>query len=119
MLSAMDKTNTQWLQEFFLRLCDGDWEHGEGFKIESLDNPGWWVEFSLEDTKLLAKNFERVRIERSTTDWLDYWLEGSKFRGTCGPGNLDELLAAFRAWVDRNLSACESPWADTGSSESV
>lgn len=108
----MDKANLQWLQDFMLRLCDGDWEHGDGFKIETLDNPGWWIRLSLEDTKLPAFAFDRVRIERSADDWIDYWLEGSTFQGTCGPQNLDELLSAFRTWVEKSIGPDESPWAD-------
>lgn len=108
----MDPSNVEWLQVFFLRLCDGDWEHGAGFKIESLDNPGWWIEFNLEDTKLAAVELERVQIERSEHDWLDYRREGKMFRGACGPGNLDELLSIFRTWADTHMPPSGPPWAD-------
>jgi hypothetical protein len=32
--------NFSWLENWFTRQCDGDWEHGEGVVIESLDDPG-------------------------------------------------------------------------------
>jgi len=30
----------QFLQEWYLEQCNGDWEHEFGIKIETLDNPG-------------------------------------------------------------------------------
>lgn len=30
-----------WLQSFYNRLCDGDWEHSFGVNLTTLDNPGW------------------------------------------------------------------------------
>lgn len=29
------------LEDWYQSNCDGDWEHGFGVTIESLDNPGW------------------------------------------------------------------------------
>ena len=34
--------------------CDGDWEHGEGIEISTLDNPGWSIRVSVVDTALDA-----------------------------------------------------------------
>ncbi len=107
----MTNSNIEWLQDFFFRLCDGDWEHGDGFQIETLDNPGWMITFNLEDTRLVDKGFERVRVERDIDDWIDYKLDGAVFKGSCGVMNLEELLGLFRAWVENNLGPNESPWS--------
>ncbi len=32
------------LQRWYSAQCDGDWEHGLGVRIETLDNPGWMVQ---------------------------------------------------------------------------
>lgn len=34
----------QWLQEWYIQNCDGDWEHCYGIKIGTLDNPGWSID---------------------------------------------------------------------------
>ena len=89
----------EWLQEFYLSNCDGDWEHHAGITIATLDNPGWSVDFDLKGPVLANKAFQPVRIERSETDWIDCRVEGKLFRGAGGPHNLTELLTVFRDWV--------------------
>lgn len=41
----------KWIQKWFFEQCNGDWEHGDGIQIETLDNPGWSVSISIENTK--------------------------------------------------------------------
>jgi hypothetical protein len=43
--------NTAWLAEWYIKNCNGDWEHQYGVKIETLDNPGWHVEIDLIGTR--------------------------------------------------------------------
>ena len=31
------------LEDWYADLCNGDWEHTGGIKIETLDNPGWCI----------------------------------------------------------------------------
>ncbi|MDO7908781.1 Imm53 family immunity protein [Paenibacillus sp. JX-17] len=38
----------KWLQEWYASQCDGDWEHSNGIKITSIDNPGWYVEINID-----------------------------------------------------------------------
>jgi len=42
---------TAWLQQWYLQQCDGDWEHGYGLHIGTLDNPGWTVDVNLAGTR--------------------------------------------------------------------
>ena len=42
----------EWLQDWYLKQCDGGWEHEYGIKIETLDNPGWKVIIDLAYTEL-------------------------------------------------------------------
>lgn len=88
-----------WLQAWYSAQCDGDWEHGSGIKIETLDNPGWWVEIDLEGTSLEAAQLERVEMRRSADDWSVTWLDGATFHAACGPANLTEALHTFRRFV--------------------
>ncbi len=88
-----------WLQDFYLSHCDGGWEHGTGYTIATLDNPGWSVDFDLENTPLEGKAFNRIRIDRTDEDWVHCRVEANIFQGRGGPKNLTELLTIFRDWA--------------------
>ena len=96
-------TNLDWLQHFYLSLCDGDWEHTYGLKIENCDNPGWLFEFELTDTPY--ENAEGPDITQGSDqandgpDWLFLRKNGAKIEGACGPLKLDQLLGHFRLWI--------------------
>lgn len=88
-----------WLEDFFLSLCDGDWEHDLGFRIETLDNPGWKIELSLKYSRYEGVQFDPVRIARSEHDWIICRLENGVFLGQGGPKNLKEILHIAEDWV--------------------
>jgi hypothetical protein len=88
-----------WLQDWFLSQCDGDWEHQQGVRIETLDNPGWSVEIDLAGAQLEGASFDRIQTERSEHDWLSCDVTGGKFKAACGPSNLVEVIEAFRSWA--------------------
>ena len=46
----MELSNIEWLQQWYQKNCDGEWEHLYGIEIETLDNPGWHVKIDLEET---------------------------------------------------------------------
>lgn len=77
--------------------CDGDWEHGNGIKIGTIDNPGWSLTIDLENTELQEKEFHEIEIDRSSDDWLFCFTKNNKFEGRCGSINLSEVLQIFRA----------------------
>lgn len=95
-----------WLQSYYASCCNGDWEHGEGIRIETLDNPGWFVKMSLRDTNLAAIDFERVEVENSDQDWYHCWKEDEIFTGAGGLYNLTSILTIFREWVTANEVRC-------------
>jgi hypothetical protein len=88
-----------WLQGWYLAQCNGDWEHQQGVKISTLDNPGWRLVVDLLDTPLEGRPFITVSIERSEHDWLHCQREGNSFTAACGPRNLTEAIECFRAWA--------------------
>ncbi|MFD7844827.1 immunity 53 family protein [Nocardia sp. NPDC059764] len=88
-----------WLQSWYAAQCDGDWEHGWGLRIETLDNPGWLVKIDLEKTDLADQEYPRQQIDRSEHDWVHAWTAGQTFHLACGPRNLTEALALFRVWA--------------------
>lgn len=97
----------KWIQKWFVEQCDGDWEHGHGIQLETIDNPGWSVKINVENTNVQETLFENVNIERTETDWIhcktDYDQEraGIYFVAYGGPENLEEILTVFKAWVEQ------------------
>jgi hypothetical protein len=94
------------VQEWFKESCDGRWEHDFGVKIESTDNPGWWVTIDLNGTRLLGRPFELVGrgdLESNDPDppWMRCYVEDGVFNGAGDPDALDEILKVFLEWADR------------------
>lgn len=94
----------KWIEEWYLKQCDGDWEHQYGVRINTLDNPGWSVTINLQGTNLEGKSMERVEIERNDADWLSCWIESNQykyeFHAAGGSKNLEEILNIFKDWVE-------------------
>jgi hypothetical protein len=93
-----------WLFEWFKKQCDGDWEHGNGISIGTLDNPGWFIKISLHETDVQDCHFMPIEIERTEEDWLYCTIEDGLFKGYGGPFNLPEILQIFRNWAENSTS---------------
>ena len=92
--------NLLWLIRWYTSHCDGDWEHMFGIKIETLDNPGWSIKISVQETELQEKKFHDIIIERTENDWIFSKVNNGFFETNCGPYNLPEALQIFRTWVE-------------------
>ena len=96
------------LQDWYHSQCNGDWEHSNGIKIDTLDNPGWSLKIDLEDTALQEKPFTEFTYgtgtqgETSGDEWVICKLEGSKFVAYGGPHKLDEMITIFLEWAADN-----------------
>jgi hypothetical protein len=94
------------VQNWYLSNCDGDWEHEFGIRIDSLDNPGWWVKIDLRGTGLEHAQFS----ERSYgvvgeagidgNEWLVCKVVDGLFDGAGGPTKLGEILLVFLSWAE-------------------
>ena len=93
------------LQAWYRRQCDGDWEHQHGIEIGPLDNPGWRLAVDLEGTELEGRIWQRHVVERSEDDWWQAWCDGSTFHAAAGPANLTEAVEGFRAFVESEAGA--------------
>ncbi|WP_380162713.1 immunity 53 family protein [Kineococcus sp. R86509] len=100
----------EWLQAWFTSNCDDEWEHGEGIRIETLDNPGWHIKIDLADTAAAGQKLHPLKLERSEHDWYVIRREEDTFVAACGPLNLGEVLYLFRRWVqgDQDHDATET-----------
>jgi hypothetical protein len=79
--------------------CDGDWEHSFGITIKTLDNPGWAIDISLQETSWEKIHFDPIVIERDENDWINCKVMNGVFLGRCGPRNLHEVLELFQKIV--------------------
>ena len=96
--------NFNWLINWFQKHCDGDWEHTYGISIGTLDNPGWRISISLEETELEEKIFERLKIERSEDNWIHCFIKNKCFEIACGVLNFEEGISIFRKWTKKCTS---------------
>jgi Immunity protein 53 len=100
----MQHDELMWLQNWYLSYCDGDREHQYGISIDTLDNPGWRVRIDLRGTKLEKSDFEKLKIERTDSDWVHCWtdkkLNTRTFEAAGGPLNLGEIIGIFRKWYE-------------------
>ncbi|WP_425147541.1 immunity 53 family protein [Deinococcus sp.] len=106
-----------WLQGWYYALCDGDWEHGFGPKIYTVDNPGWRVNIALEGTGLEAVPFTKLVVERGEHDWIQCFRSDSHFDAAGGPVNLSEMLSIFREWAKPHLQVRHYPYIHGGGDE--
>ncbi|WP_437833681.1 immunity 53 family protein [Sorangium sp. So ce1153] len=91
----MESDTLTWLQEWYRSRCDGEWEHQNGIRIDTLDNPGWSVVADVGTVDAPAP----VSELRSGDDWVRCDVKDGRFHGQGGPGNLQELLEILRTWI--------------------
>lgn len=106
----------EWIENWYRSQCDGDWEHGNVIKIESLDNPGWSIKIDLTDTDLQDLVIEYKLVEgdevyvdafgtTQTADWYGFAVEDRKYDAIGDPGKLQFLLETFRRLVEEHPAA--------------
>jgi hypothetical protein len=98
------------LQDWYTRQCDGNWEHSEGVRIESCDNPGWWVKIGLKGTLLENAVFtpvtENVNPKGSpeAPRWIHCRVSDGKWSGAGDETELERILEIFLSWAEHNGS---------------
>ena len=85
-----------WFENWYTEQCDGDWEHGFGIKIVSIDNPGWEITIDLTNTDFLLPNEEWKSFEKDSTDWYGFQISQNKFNAAGDPSKLRFLISLFR-----------------------
>ena len=86
----------EWLQDWYEKQCDGDWEHGYGIRIETIDNPGWSVEIDLNDTEFSISDFQYKLFEKSESDWVGFEVNENVFAGVGDPLKLNIIISVFK-----------------------
>lgn len=92
-----------WLQNWFLEQCDGNWEHEQVIKMESLDNPGWNVEIDFNNTSIDIENDIPYKLfENGDNNWIGYQIKSNIFYGVGDPLKLNLILELFKELVTNN-----------------
>jgi hypothetical protein len=96
------------LQSWYIRQCDGEWEHQHGISIESCDNPGWWVKVALAGTALENIVFEPIRENvdaagfQQESRWLSCRVDGKTWQGAGDETKLERIIQIFLAWAAKH-----------------
>lgn len=89
------------LQNWYLSQCNGEWEHGHGLTIGTLDNPGWSVEVDLTDTRWEKAVWEDLVFERAPDDWVNCSKKDAEFKGYGDTNKLEFILNHFLTRVGK------------------
>lgn len=84
------------LQEWYKSQCDGSWEHNFGVKIETLDNPGWYLLIDLEDTSLEDVIVSET-VNTAEHDWYNIQTKDKKLICSSDVNKLEFLLMKVTA----------------------
>lgn len=90
-----------WLQDWYTKQCDGDWEHSNGVQIDTLDNPGWSVNINLQDTRY-NEVLNAVIVDKyvGDSDWIVCRIVHGRFEGRGDSQKLLLIVQKFRSWID-------------------
>jgi len=105
----MEEVNIiQWIENWYLTHCDGAWEHTEGIRIETLDNPGWHVKINLNGTELQEIEYDSGLIENNEHDWFYINVKDEIFDAHGDPNKLYFILSKFKELVLQTKSNLEN-----------
>jgi len=91
-----------WLENWYLKMCDGDWEHNYGITIKTIDNLGWDITIDLADTGVAIEEEEWKYFEESETQWYGYKIKNNVFEASGDPKKLNFLVALFKEKIEQN-----------------
>jgi hypothetical protein len=95
----MNKHVLMRLQKWYLEQCNGEWEHGYGVLIDTLDNPGWKVLIDLKGTRWEKTMFEELKCDRAPDDWITCTKKDAQYVGYGDPCKLELILGHFLSQV--------------------
>lgn len=90
----------KWLETWYFSMCNGDWEHLYGVKIDTIDNPGWRIRIDLRETKYAQVKMSRIKYDNAPDDWYFCSIEDSVFCGVGDPTKLSTMIREFQACIE-------------------
>lgn len=95
------------LIEWYSSHCDGEWEHGYGVSLTTLDNPGWLLRVNLAGTNLDGATMDAISEDSdqgsqgdSSSPWIECGVSENQFVGASDPTQLPRLISTFNALID-------------------
>lgn len=92
----------EWIQSWFQKNAFDEWEHSYGVKIETLDNPGWFVQIDVRETSLENRPFDALKYDGGDDDWLFCDVKDCVFMGAGDTKKLKRILEIFRTWAEKS-----------------
>jgi hypothetical protein len=92
--------NLEWLEDWYQRQCNGDWEHRHGMQLQTLENPGWHLTINLSGTSAANALPQRLSLDTPCGDWIVCSIGDERFDGLGDPRKLEQIIGVFRQWVD-------------------
>jgi Immunity protein 53 len=92
--------NLEWLEAWYQRQCNGEWEHRLGMQLQTLEDPGWHLTINLSGTSAANARPQRLSFDTPCGDWIDCSIGGERFEGQGDPRKLEQIIGVFRHWVD-------------------
>jgi hypothetical protein len=81
----MSDDNLTWLETWYQKQCNGEWEHSYGIHIDTLDNPAWTVKINLNGTRYAGPPNIKIEVEyESDHDWMVCKVVESVYEGAGG-----------------------------------
>lgn len=93
-----------WLVQWYKRNCNGEWEHFYGIKIETLDNPGWYVRIDLSETNYQQSDVKILEDDSAENDWIKCSITNNVFEGFGDSSKLENILEHFKKIVETGNS---------------
>ncbi|WP_082475752.1 Imm53 family immunity protein [Rhizobium sp. Leaf341] len=89
-----------WFSSWYEAQCDGEWEHGFGPSISTVDNPGRSLKIGVAGTDCDGRTLERITHKyEHEASWWTCWTENNVFHSAAGPLHDRSVLKAFRDWT--------------------
>ena len=100
----------EWLMGWYQSNCDGLWEYAFNTQIHVVGGSlkwrdGWYFELLINGTPNENVPFEKVKIDRTSSDWVYCEVDEGTLKCYCGPKNLKEALNMVRKWVSDSTPA--------------
>ena len=92
--------NIQWLEQWYQNNCNGEWEQTYGIEIGTLDNPGWYINIGLNETRYAGLVTEEFSYDKGLDDWIRCFIEDGCFKGYGDCLKLGMILQIFRNWIE-------------------
>ena len=91
-----------WINEWYISQCNGEWEEYYGIKIETLDNPGWIVQIDILETNLEDVEFRTYHFDNGENDWLKCEIKDGKFIGMGDVTKISCIIEIFKQWSEKS-----------------